>query len=422
MVSAYSFAVELSRYFFKAALFGVILSFAPGMQAKAALIQDRDLVHPTFKNTISMALLPTEYHGYTNLRVNTTFPGQVNPGLAGRGRLTLPFLPTRVGSNRAPLVILMPGIGGTADSSATLYLANRIRNLGNHVLTIPNPVSAPYALAVSATGHPGHVSRDLLELDQIVIPQALAAARARGFDFTSISFTGYSLGAVYAAHLGANKTHSAGLPIKQILLLNPPIDVSYGLDTIDALYRNGMANLAESRRSRILFGLYGYVTNPIIDHPYAFNQRLQEISYNEFELAWVVGRQFRTDLTSLVNASQSVQTQVLIGNTPGARPADSFSFHDYVEQLLMRTVPLSANIRGAHDLIQQGSLQNLANSFRRDSRFTIIHSVDDFLLRNGDREWMAANFPQRNFHLNGGGHLGYFWTHSFQNLLAQILR
>jgi pimeloyl-ACP methyl ester carboxylesterase len=387
-----------------------------------------EITHPSFKATLTAAVLPVNRNALERISINTRTLESIPSREQGRGQLEIALL--RSQNPRARLMIIIPGLGGSALTNTTLYLAEKIRALGDyHVVAIPNPVSAEYAIGASASGLPGFVPRDLAELRNTVLPGVISSLYGLGLDPADVSLLGYSLGAVYAANLGANLTSISGLNLSRVFLLNPPIDAVDSVERTTTLYDNGMATIPSERRTFVLGSLFGFATvQRIIDNPNTINRMLSELRLPEEELAWVVGRQFRYSLRDMIVASQRVnelgvlsQPDARFSDSPRAQEALQYSFRSYVDTFLRQTLPRSMAEWSVDRILNEGSLLRLQNRFRTDSRFVLIHAEDDFLFRPRDMNWIQANFPRRAFILNSGGHLGYFWAPTFHSLLTSLL-
>ena len=401
----------------------LVLPFA----AEAARVPLPEAAYPTYRATLTAAVLPVDRNRVERVAIDARAPGS----LASRenGRHILEFALLRSPNPQARLMILIPGLGGSAFTNTTLYLAEKIRALGFTVVAVPNPVSAPYALGASKTGLPGYVPRDLAELKDLVLPRVVEALRSRGVSPVDTSLLGYSLGAVYAAGLGAAGNQIAGLPLRRVLLLNPPVDSSSAVDEIDSLYENGMAAIPSGRRPVVLGTLYGFVrVQNIEDSPAFFQTMLQDLRLPEAELSWVVGRQFRYDLRDMILTSQRVFDIGLLRepdqrytDSPRAQEALQYNFRAYVEHFLKHSLPDGIIIRPVDTILETGGIRHLGAKFRSDPRFVVLHAEDDFLAPSREVEWLEANCPRRAWIFSNGGHLGYLWTPTFQQLLRSLL-
>lgn len=75
------------------------------------------------------------------------------PLLEGKGKLRFRLYQSR---GTAPLVIIVPGLGGSAYEGSASFIAESLVESGFHVMVMPDPFNWNFALAASSSGFPGY--------------------------------------------------------------------------------------------------------------------------------------------------------------------------------------------------------------------------------------------------------------------------
>ena len=101
----------------------------------------------------------------------------------------------------APLVFLVAGAGGTAQSPMSKQIGEKLYAQGYNVVSLPNPVSCNYSAGISATGRPGDFSFDVAEFYNFMV-QVRDELQGRYYmKITDYRLVGFSLGAIVSGLL-----------------------------------------------------------------------------------------------------------------------------------------------------------------------------------------------------------------------------
>src|SRR5262249_21320272 len=153
------------------------------------------------------------------------------PTLEGRGDVSVALYRQ---NGPAPLLFILSGIGSNPYFGLGTYFANLFHQEGFHVVVLPSPMYWNFALAASPSGAPGYAPVDGRDLYN-AMQRTLAEIKSRdGVKITRVSFMGASLGALEGAYLSVIDADQRAIGIDRFLLVNPPLDVAYALDRIDA--------------------------------------------------------------------------------------------------------------------------------------------------------------------------------------------
>jgi len=152
------------------------------------------------------------------------------PSLEGRGELSVALYRQ---THPAPLIFILAGLGSNPYFGVAQYLASLFYQEGLHIVILPSPISWNFALSASRSGAPGHAPQDARDLYE-AMQKSLAVLKDRyNVKMSGIHFMGVSLGALEGAYLSVIDADERKIGIDKYLLVNPPVDLSYGLKKLD---------------------------------------------------------------------------------------------------------------------------------------------------------------------------------------------
>ncbi len=332
----------------------------------------------------------------------------------------------------APLVFVLPGLGGTANDLNTLALAEQLYSQGFHVITLTSTFNWHFVIGVSNNGLVGFVPWDAEDLYSAMITIVQKVKRERDLKISNYSFIGYSLGAWVAAYVAKLDETQRQFNFKRVVLINSPIDIKYGVKTLDSFY-NLANHLSQSDKNAIV-GAAINVVSKLIDRP--MNQNYYyglEDSFNKFStghILFVIGDLFRSALADIINVSQKLaDLSVLnIKNTLSDSEAQrdalkEISFMSYINQIIRPEVMRAKNLKSLSldQLFAMGDLKNLQSFLSQNKNIYFIHNANDFLIRELDLEFAQSTFGSRFTLYPYGGHMGNTWFPENRTQLRQIM-
>lgn len=362
--------------------------------------------------TISSAIPYNAKYEFKKIEINI-FPNRSNIYLLEEQNiLKLNFL---YQNKTAPLMFIIPGVGGVGNGPLIENLMEFYFDLGFHVIALPNPISWNFALAVSASGIPGRIIYDVQDLNKL-INHSLDEIKKLGVAPSSISLTGFSLGAALLPALVKNMESDSHLKLSRVIMLNPPINFKYSIAKIDSFYDLGK-NWSEDFKNYI----YGYL--------YAFAERLmssKEISpfsiesyfrLNVEQKRFVIGNVYRQSIADLIFTQELLLNHRVLKSelawgkrTSRQHEALKFSFQDYLEKILLPFVQKSdPEIKNTEKLFAEYDIKNQKEVLTIDNRFYIFHNIDDFLFSREDLAFIKTTFPEERYFIYPmGGHCGNY--------------
>ncbi len=162
------------------------------------------------------------------------------------GRTDVPFFPKDISAkaevsyrfqdHAAPLIFVMPGLGGTATGPNSQNFAEIYYNLGYHVVVVPNTVTPEFTLQISRDGLVGYLPRDARDLYDFLIRLNVELDTLKHAPITSYSLTGFSLGGLVAVYIAQIDEQERQFNFQKIGIFNPPLDMTYSIRKLDEIY------------------------------------------------------------------------------------------------------------------------------------------------------------------------------------------
>lgn len=376
--------------------------------------------HDPYLATATVAILSddgaTARAESTILRV-PGLPGRNNlPSLEGRGDVSLSLYRQR---GAAPLLFILAGLGSNPYFGVAPYLANLFHKEGFHVVILPSPMSWNFALSASRSGAPGYAPQDARDLYE-VMQKTLATLRDRfSIKPASINLLAVSLGALQGAYLSVLDADEKKIGIAKFLLINPPVDLAYGVKKIDewnnlaSKFGRDKARQTVSKALAIVESFDGERRND----PAVFDLLVKKFKgFTTAEIQFLIGENLQGQLPELIYVTQAIHDQKVL-NAPKDQmrarleEAKSFTFTDYNQKIALplwqkQTGDPQANLAS---FIRRGSLAHIVDRLRGNPKVHILHNADDFLAERKSIEALKEALGEQVTLYPYGGHLGNLW-------------
>lgn len=326
----------------------------------------------------------------------------------------------------APLVYIVPGLGGHRLGNATLGLAELAFTHGNSVVTVSNPTNWEFIEHAATSRVPGFVPSDSHDLHVALdaIDRDLEARfPAR---FTSRRLAGISMGAMQTLFIAAEEKSPAGhdlLAFDVYLAMNPPVDLEFAMKQLDTLYNAPLVFPAAERRQRV---------DEILAKALSLgNGQLtpsMEIPFSDVEAKFLIGLSFRMELQFVIlqieqlhDIHQLQTSSTWLRRAPAFHEASEYSYMEYVYAYLLPDVARRENREYgealATDVFARGNLHAVADGLRANDKVRLFSNENDFLLRAEDRAWLRDLLGDRAHFFPSGGHLGNLHRKSIQEII-----
>lgn len=311
----------------------------------------------------------------------------------------------------APLVLIIAGLGGNSYSTNSMALGDIYAKAGYHVILLPSNLSWSYAQAVSETGVPGYMPRDTSEYYQFIKWILNHAQHKKDLNYTSITLVGFSNGGVLAGFLAPHDNKQTQKLFKKVLIINPGIDLTYGIQQLDGLNDTVGASISQDWKEHIIGSIYmnAMDVRAAKDPVKALFALLEKLKIKSHHVQWLIGDQYRQSLRDIIVASHFVKPRVL--KTPYSKfklntleeEARTYNFSQYMEKFVIPTLTPEQQL--GH-IAYETSLYSQMEALKTDSRVYMFTNADDFLLKPTDIPLLREIFNERLFLFPLGGHMG----------------
>lgn len=391
---------------------------------------------PVFKNPMAMTITHTLVAPEKDKSVRakiTLFPERKQvPFFEEAGELKFTYRLQK--DPRAPLVFVIPGVGGTSEAPGALFLAEQLFNAGYHAITLDNAFSWTFTVAASRSGLPGYAPRDAVDLYGTLEKISQKLAKEKHLHPRSYALAGYSLGALQGLFLHRLDQEAQKFHFQKLLLINPPLDMMYAMEQLDQMFAVGDA-LPRSRKvivfNRVLKVGQKYLTaNADFGNPALLQSAFEEMDLNDQDLAYLIGGNFRDTLRDVIVTSQQVEDLHIL-KSPISRylrnerfeEARGISFNQYLKLFLFpQVVKLKKPGFTPADLNEEVSFYQFGPYIHDHGDIFLIHSSDDFLLKSGDVSWLQDTFKERALIFPAGGHCGAMNFPEFKTQVKKVFK
>lgn len=340
------------------------------------------------------------------------------PGVGNRADVDVPYV--LAADTTAPLVFIQSGLGGTGYSAYNFYLMGILHAAGYSVVSIPSQYYWRMSLATSFSMRPGYKNADLAHLGQVYQfirqkfeKQKMISPTAINY-FVGISNGGYN--GIQIAHKQLPEIH-----FEKFVVVNPPIDLAYGIQTLDQLFVDGRKRVSHQQYDQI-FGKFTLVFTQPSATIEANLQRIQQAATPE-DLRYVIARQLIESVQEAAAASQALGDQSVFKTSnlfTRLTEARRWSVQDYQNRIL---IPYFAQKNVTEKMITENTLmlKNL-KAIAPQKKLLLLHSLNDFISRPTDilaaKKILGANAVIAQC----GGHVGALPTPLFTTALLNFLK
>jgi ABC-type transporter lipoprotein component MlaA len=316
----------------------------------------------------------------------------------------------------APLVYVVPGLGGHRLSDSSLGLAEVFHAEGNSVVTLSNPTNWEFIAHGSSVELPGYAPADARDLHRALT--AIDGQLATRFPgrFSSKRLAGISMGAFHALFIAADEARAVRdglLRFDVYLTLNPPVSLEHAMTQVDRFYNAPMSFPAEERSRRIeeIFGKVLYLSEGELWPD-------MELPFTRIEAEFLIGLAFRLELQyTLLQTQDRHDRGVLrtprskLRRAPAFREASEYSYLEYMYAFVLPCyaegdLGITFDEAGARRLFDDCDLRSIAAELAANERVRLFTNANDFLLRPEDLEWLQATLGERATIFPAGGTAG----------------
>jgi predicted alpha/beta-fold hydrolase len=325
----------------------------------------------------------------------------------------------------APLVVSIAGTGGSHEGGNAQLMKRLLYRAGFHVLSLSSPTHPEFIFAASSTNHAGVSPEDAQDLYN-VIQRALEVIGPR-IEITDYYLTGYSLGGLNAAFLSQLDDRVGAIGFSKVLLINPPVNLVTSVTNLteivsgeEFIERTGSRSLREAFFDPVLQRLSDYYKREgRLDLTGDAMYRIAEgVELSDFDLRVLVRVAFGFSIADMVFVSDVLNhygfvvppTQKVFtvqgNNNVFFRRSASWTFMDYF-RLMLLPYWQSTHPQATEESVEfEWSLLGMQEYLAGQSKIHIQHNTDDFILGEGDLDFIRSTFGDRALIYPAGGHCG----------------
>lgn len=324
----------------------------------------------------------------------------------------------------ADLVFIVPGLGDHYRNSQAALLAEAIYNAGYSVAIISNPFCWEFTQSALTSMAPGYTRADAKDLYHHIARVLDDINEEHPGKVKDISVVGYSLGALQAAFLTRNDVIEHRLNVKRYVLLSPPVNLIYGLTTLDKYYsiwKNWDAVTLTNNRNMAVGFYKGYSYGALRTDSY--------LPVTEEQASFVIGFMFRMSLGDVMKKIIERHPMEIFGEVSSwkqqefEKQLERYGFQRYVDTFLKEAHPtIFATSEPFKHVNGICSLPAMANELKQNKNIVCLHTADDFLLNDYDRNWLKRAMGDRLVMLDHGSHLGYFCMPQALDIIVNLIK
>lgn len=320
------------------------------------------------------------------------------------------------GQFNGQVLIVFVGLGSDENNAvAKNYVCEGNKNHYD-VIVAPNSFTKDYAKNSSWTGVPGQPYLDAQEIYEYT--KALThTPEFLSLNPRSLSVLGYSHGALMSAHLLEMDRHSGSPLFTNALLINPPVDLLYGIKKLDSVRESTRLSLIKAIEFLTQADKWRKLFRGEPSRERFYSEYEDNFKYDEEDAKMLVSAAFRKSIAPVVEEILRHRYHPDIPSLPplSSRGYDAakakrrlaigkISYEKYMESFVKRYV--YGDEISTESLNAQNSL-HVFTDLLKQSYIRIVTSSDDFLLQSHqDIPWLDQILQDRFIAYPRGGHLG----------------
>ena len=326
----------------------------------------------------------------------------------------------------APLIFVIAGTGGSHRGPNMRLMEAVFYNAGFHVVSLSSPTYANFIMTASTTHVPGRTTDDAADLYRVM--ETIRAQHKDQIEVTDFHVTGYSLGGANAAFVAHLDKQKQAFNFKKVLLINPPLSLYSSVGILDRMLDKNIPGPAAPDIGTFIDRVMQrftevYATNHQVNFNDEFLYQIYKVKMEEGrkarqeDLEAIIGAAFRIASTNMIaTADYAAQRGFIIpknhsfsiseSTTPYFKVGMRTSFIDYIDKMYVPYFQEKIPGSTRDSLIAESSLESIESFLRNADNIALIHNVDDFIMAEGEIDYLRQVFGSRARNYPIGGHLG----------------
>ncbi|WP_447965334.1 MlaA family lipoprotein [Nitrospira sp. Ecomares 2.1] len=326
----------------------------------------------------------------------------------------------------APLIFVIAGTGAGYNSEKMTVLQHALYQAGFHVLSLSSPTHPNFIVSASSTGVPGHLLEDSQDLYRVM--RLAWLEHQSDIEVTDFYLTGYSLGAAQAAFVSKLDDEQGDFHFKKVLMINPPVSLYTSTSILDDMLAKNIPGVADTFPEFFdkVFHAFSevYRKGDFVD----FSGDFLYTAYQDREpadevLAALIGTSFRLSSANMIFTSDVltnsgyIKPKNLVLSTTDSltdyyKVSARVTFLDYFREMFYPFFKIKYPDITEQSLIENLSLASLEDYLKHSTKIGLLHNADDFILGEGDLDFLLSVFGSRAKIYPRGGHCGNLAHHT----------
>jgi hypothetical protein len=312
----------------------------------------------------------------------------------------------------APVVYIVPGLGGHRMSQPSLALAELVYKNGFSAVLVSSPFNSEFMENASTASVPAY-----LPLDGHDLHVALTQIDRRLNQFYpgrlgKRALMGYSMGALESSYIASTQATNQMPLIKfdRYVAINTPVRLLHGVSKLDEFYQAPLDWPAAERTADLE---NTFLKVAALSHSTLTPQT--SLPFDAVESKFLIGLNFRMVLRDIIFSSQRRNNQGVLRRRTGIIRREpvyqeilKYSYQNYFDKFVIPYYQTNGlGSLAATVLANAGDLRTYEAGLRANPNLRIIVNQNDFLLADEDLAWLKTTFsPAQLTVFKQGGHLG----------------
>lgn len=327
----------------------------------------------------------------------------------------------------ANLITIIPGLGTNYTGLSLTAIAEVFYLQGYSVLAVSSVFNWEFYESASSTLTPGYTPVDSLDIYYALTKIINHLEKKYGNRIKDNILVGYSLGGLHTLYIANYESKNKDLSIgfKRYLALNPPVDMLYSLKKLDNFYLVADSWTKPEITKKIYKGMRFYrkildkATNNTAKLPFTIN-----------EAKYIIGLSFHLSLVELLasiherhNFGFLKAKSSWFSRNALYKEIDNYTYYDYLLTFFKKNYAQKTGKKVfLSEYNKRSGLKAIENTLKNNEKIRVIHTSNDFLLKDKDREWLKSTLGDRITFINKGGHLGYLYNDQALELICKDVK
>jgi ABC-type transporter lipoprotein component MlaA/pimeloyl-ACP methyl ester carboxylesterase len=324
----------------------------------------------------------------------------------------------------APVVYIVPGLGGHRLSQPSIALAELVFKNGFSAVVISSPFNSEFMEHASTAALPAYLPVDGHDVLAALtaVDQRLRVLRPGRLGETALM--GYSMGALQTLFIASSEPTNGLMKFSRYIAINTPVRMAQGIAKLDEFYRAPLEWPVTNRTDNI--------ENTFLKVAALSQSTLTpqtSLPFDAVESKFLIGLTFRLALRDIIYSSQRRHNQGVLHHPlrnfrrdPAYQEILQYSYQNYFTQFAVPYYWAQGIDLTAAALETAGDLRTYAAGLRANPNVRVIVNENDFLLTDADLAWLRATFtPEQLTVFQKGGHLGNLFNPTVQKSIVSAL-